>query len=65
MMKTVIRLGNDMVIVFDDAGEQMPEYQGQYQDMKAGILGEATSETVFNHWFGYSFEPVVVPAKRW
>ena len=30
MMKTVIRLGNDMVIVFDDAGEQMPEYQGQY-----------------------------------
>ena len=65
MIKTVIRLGNDMVIVFDAEGEQVPEYQGQYQDVQERILGDAQSGTVFNHWFGYSLEPKAVPEKNW
>jgi len=31
MIKTVIRCQNDMVMVFDKKGEQIPEYQGQYE----------------------------------
>ena len=65
MMKTVIRLRNDMVMVFDTVGEQIPEYQGQYEDMKERILRDAPSGTVFNHWFDYSLEPGTVPLESW
>jgi hypothetical protein len=65
MMKTVIRLRNNMVMVFDAAGEQIPEYQGQYEDVKKRILRDAPPGTVFNHWFGYSLEPRTVPAENW
>jgi hypothetical protein len=64
-VKTVIRLSNDMVIVFDGAGEQIPEYQGQYEDVRDRILREAASGTMFRHWFGYSLEPVAVLAEKW
>ena len=65
MIKTVIRAGNDMVMVFDAEGEQMPEYQGQYEDVREGILRDAPAGTVFNHWFGCSLEPSDVPVKDW
>ena len=65
MMETVIRLRNNMVMVFDTAGEQITEYQGQYEDVKEIMLRDASSGTVFNHWFGYSLEPETVLSKSW
>ena len=38
MIKTIIRLSNNTVMVFDAAGEQLPDYQGQYEDVKEKIL---------------------------
>lgn len=57
MIKTVIRVENDMVMVFDENGEQMPEYQGSYKCVKDKIMADVTEESVFNHWFGYSIKP--------
>jgi hypothetical protein len=65
MIKTVIRLRNNMVMVFDTEGEQVPGYQGQYEDVRDGILRDATSGTVFNHWFGHELKPKTVPAGDW
>jgi hypothetical protein len=52
-------------MVFDAAGEQIPEYQGQYQQVRENILKDAPAGTIFNHWFGYSLKPAKVPGKKW
>ncbi len=52
-------------MVFDENGEQMPEYQGGYDVVKDKILAAAPAGSVFNHWFGYSFEPDAVAKERW
>jgi hypothetical protein len=62
---TVIRLKNDMVMVFDEEGEQVPEFQGHYKDVRAQILANASGGTAFNHWFDISPEPEVVPPEAW
>ncbi len=54
-----------MVIVFDEAGEQMPEFQGYYPDVKARILANAPEGSVFNHWFGHSPQPDAVTSDIW
>ncbi len=51
MMNVVIRFQNAMVVVFDRSGEQIPEYQGQYEEVKEGILRDAPQEVVFTHGF--------------
>ncbi len=65
MIKTVIRMKNDMVMVFDGDGEQIPEYQGYYKDVKVRILTDAPAGSVFNHWFGHSLESDIVEDKLW
>jgi hypothetical protein len=65
LIKTVIRIGNDMVMVFDERGEQLDEYQGHYQDVREKILTDAPAGAVFNHWFGYSLEPEKVRGENW
>ena len=65
MIKTVIRSKNGMVMVFDEWGEQMPEYQGRYDDVREMIVANAAAGSVFNHWFGISPKPEKVPADRW
>ncbi len=65
MIKTVIRIKNDMVMVFDEDGEQIPEYQGHYSNVKAKILADAPAGSVFNHWFGHSLEPEKVAGEVW
>ncbi len=35
MIRTVIRCQNNMVLVFDKEGKQIPKYQGQYEKVKA------------------------------
>jgi len=65
MIKTVIRLRNNMVMVFDARGEQLPAYQGQYDDIREKILRDASRGTVFNHWFGHAPQPRPVAVKDW
>jgi hypothetical protein len=65
MIKTVIRIKNDMVLVFDENGEEMPRYQGYYSDVKDKIMADAQQGSIFNHWFGYSLKPVVIRSDCW
>ena len=65
MIKTVIRVRNNMVMVFDSKGEQIPEYQGYYEDVKEKILSDAPEGTLFNHWFNRSLEPESIAGESW
>lgn len=65
MIQKIIRLKNDTVMVFDEEGEQMPEYQGRYDDVRDRIMADAPAGAVFNHWFGYSFKSEEVAPKSW
>jgi len=65
MIKSVIRCPNDMVMVFDENEEQIPEYQGQYQEVKERILKDAPPEAVFGHWFDYETDIRTVSREEW
>lgn len=47
MIDEVIRFSNDIVLVFDEHGEQVPEFQGYYEKVKVKILAHAPRGTVF------------------
>jgi len=64
MIKAVIRCQNNMVIVFDKKGEQVPEYQGQYEEVKESILKDAPPDAVFMHSFTDSGELQKVPREE-
>ena len=49
MIKTAIRCPDDMVMVFDKSGEQIPEYQGQYQEVKEKVLKDAPPNAIFGY----------------
>ena len=65
MIKAVFRFQNDMVMVFNADGEQIPEYQGQYEEVKGGILRDASPDAVFALWFGGDTEPETVSREEW
>ena len=65
MIRTVIRCSNDMVIVFDKNGEQIPEYQGQYQEVKGKILRDAPLNAVFGYFPDYELELQRTPRGEW
>ena len=68
MIKTVIRFQNNMVVVFDRRGEQIPKYQGQYEEVKGSILKDAPPEAVFTYGFtdsGDFRELQKVPREGW
>ena len=65
MIKTVIKSQNGMVMVFDKGGEQIPKYQGQYEEVRESILKDALPEAVFSHGFGDDFELRVIPRGEW
>ncbi|MFA5309542.1 MAG: hypothetical protein WC370_08695 [Dehalococcoidales bacterium] len=65
MIKTVIRIKNDMVMVFDENGREMPGYQGYYNDVKDRIMADARADAVFNHWFGHALKPDVRALETW
>ena len=65
MIKTVFKWGDGMVMVFDEKGEQIPKYQGQYEDVKGSILKDALTDAVFSHGFWDDFELKVVPREGW
>jgi hypothetical protein len=65
MISKIIRLKNNMVMVFDEQGEQLPEYQGPYKDVKEKIISNAPAGAIFNHWFGYTSKPDIVSTAKW
>lgn len=65
MIKTAIRFPNNMVVVLDKKGGQIPEYQGQYEEVKASILKDAPPNVVFTHGFTGPYEVQKVPREEW
>ena len=65
MIKTVIRAANNMVIVFDENGRQLSEYQGQYEEVKQRILADAPDEAAYVRWFGVSPVSNTVSKVEW
>ena len=65
MIKTVIRSSDGMVIVFDKTGEQIPEYQGRYEEVKPLILRDAPPETRFGYFPNGGQELKMVPKEEW
>lgn len=49
MIDHVIKLSNGVVMVFDEKGEQMPEYQGRYEEVRVKILARAPKGANFFH----------------
>ena len=49
MINEVIRFQNDMVLVFDEKKEQMPEVQGRYEQVRVKILARAPKSAKFFH----------------
>lgn len=45
MIRTVYLWANGMLMVFDDNGEQMPQYQGPMRSYLGPVLRDATPET--------------------
>jgi hypothetical protein len=65
MIKTVMRFRNNMVMVFDKWGEQIPKYQGQYEKVKESILGDTPPDTIFALGFTDAGELRKVPREEW
>ena len=62
MIKSVIKSEMGMVIVFGEDGEQMPEYQGEYDEVKEKILRDAPPDALFTKVV-YTLQPV--PREQW
>jgi len=54
-----------MVMVLDEKGEQIPEYQGQYGEVKDNILKDAPLNAVFGYLFDFEPELRKVPRGEW
>ena len=65
MIKTVIRSQSNMVMVFDESGEQIAGYQGQYERVKEGILKDAPADALFAHGFTYTGGLRKIPREEW
>ena len=65
VINTVIKSQNGTVMAFDADGEQIPEYQGQYDDVKESILRDAPTDALFTHWFDDGVRPLVVSREDW
>ncbi len=64
-IKTAIRLQNNLVMVFDKEGEQIPICQNQYQAVKEIIVNYAPPDAVFAHGFTDAGELRKVPREEW
>ena len=65
VIKSIIKTPNGMVLVFDDKGEQIPEYQGQYEKVKPRILKDAPPSAKFSYAFDNETELKAVPREEW
>ena len=64
-IRSVIKAPNGMALVFDSRGEQIPEYQGQYEQVKAHILQDAPPNAVFSYAFDYESKLKTVSREEW
>ncbi len=64
MINDVIKFSNGMVMCFDEKGEQMPECQGRYEEVKDKILSDAPQSAKFFRalWMVSSDE---IPREEW
>lgn len=65
MIKSAIKTSTTMVIVFDEHGEQVPEYQGQYEEVKERVLKDAPPGAIFGRWFDYEDDIQTVSREEW
>ena len=65
MIKTVIRCPNQVVMVFDKKGEQIPEYQGYYAEVREYILRDAPRNAVFTYLSDAEPELRKIPKEEW
>lgn len=65
MIKSVIKTPNNMVMVFDENEEQIPEYQGHYEGVKESILKDAPPGTIFGRWVDYETDIKTVSREEW
>jgi len=49
MIKNVLKSEKGMVMVFDENGEQILEYQGEYEGVREKVLKDAPPDAVFAH----------------
>jgi len=64
-INSVIKTQSGMVLVFDDKGEQIPEYQGCYEKVKLRILKNAPPSAIFNHAFDCESDLKTVLREEW
>lgn len=58
-IRNAIRFENGMVGVYDQHGQQMPEYQGKYVEKREAILRDAPADAVFETMtWGESPKPI-------
>jgi hypothetical protein len=65
MIRSVVRCPSDMVLVFDEDDEQVPEYQGKYQEVRERILRDAPPAALFGHWFDLGSDVKTVSREEW
>ena len=65
MIKSAIKTSNNMVIVFDENGEQIPEYQGQYEEIKERVLKDAPPEAIFGRLLDYEADIQTISREEW
>jgi hypothetical protein len=54
-----------MVMVFDEGGEQIPGYQGQYKLVRENILIDALLGALFMHDFAHTGGWREIPREEW
>jgi hypothetical protein len=54
-----------MVMVFDEGGEQIPGYQGQYKRVMENILIDAPLGALFMHGFAHTGGWREIPREEW
>ena len=65
MIKNIIRFPNNMVAVFNTRGEQIPKYQGQYEEVEKSILKDAPPDAIFGYFLDFGAEFKIVPRDDW
>lgn len=50
IVRTVFRFPNGNVAVLDEHGEQIPELQGRFEDVKEKVEAAADEQTEWNGW---------------
>ena len=65
MIKTILWFENNMVAVLDNRGEQIPEYQDCYDNVRGKILRDAPPEAVFVCKFSPNGELKTIPRSEW